>query len=202
MTPFVVALTGGIGSGKSSVAELFAERGAAIIDSDSIAHHLTGPGGAALPQLQATFGDNIFDSAGALDRPKMRALVFRNTDARQQLESILHPLIGAEAQRLTSETKSAYVIRMIPLLVEGGDPHRRFARILVVDCDEETQIERVMARSKLARGEVEAIMATQATRAERLAHADDIIDNNGVPNALVPQVDRLHATYMRLADAQ
>ena len=202
MTPFVVALTGGIGSGKSSVAELFAERGATIIDSDSIAHQLTDRGGAALPQLQAVFGDDIFDGGGALDRPKMRALVFGNPAARQRLESILHPLIGAEAQRLTSDAKGPYAIRMIPLLVEGGDPHRRFTRVLVIDCDEETQIERVMARSKLSRAEVEAIMATQATRAQRLAHADDIIDNNGVPTALVPQVDRLHATYMRLAGTQ
>ena len=199
MSPYVVALTGGIGSGKSSVGDLFAERGATIVDSDAISHRLTGPDGAALPELQAAFGKEIVQPSAGLDRPKMRALVFQDAAARHRLESILHPLITEEARRLTDSANGPYVIRMIPLLVEGGEPHRRFSRVLVVDCDQETQIARVMSRSNMSRAEVEAIIGAQASRAMRLAHADDIIDNNGPPTALVPQVDRLHGMYLQLA---
>lgn len=202
MNKFIVALTGGIGSGKSTVAELFAAHGATIIDSDAISRQLTGPGGAAMPALLAAFGSDIAEASGALDRPRMRVRVFKDPAERRRLESILHPLVGAEAQRLTEMAEGPYVVRVIPLLVEGGDPHRRFARVLVVDCDEAIQIARVMARSNLGRADVEAMMATQATRAQRLAHADDIIDNSGDPAALPPQVERLHQVYMRMAGTQ
>jgi dephospho-CoA kinase len=195
----VVAMTGGIGSGKSSVAALFEALGVTVIDSDAISHGLTASGGTAMPSLIQAFGADIADERGALDRARMRELVFRDPEARRTLEAILHPMIGTEAERLRIESASPYLIRMIPLLVEGGDPHRRFARVLVVDCDEETQIARVMARSGLARGDVEAIMAAQASRAERLTHADDIIDNSGGLEALQPQVERLHRVYLDLA---
>jgi len=200
VSKFVVALTGGIGSGKSSVAELFARHGVTVIDSDAISHQLTAAGGAAIPALTKAFGENIVDAQGALDRARMRKLVFEDETARHKLEGILHPMIGAEAQRRRDAAQSPYVIRMIPLLVEGGDPHRRFPRVLVVDCSEETQIARTMARSGLSRAEVEAIMATQATRAERLIHADDVIDNEGSAEALPAQIEALHRRYLQLAE--
>lgn len=201
MNKLVVAMTGGIGSGKSSVAQLFEARGVTVIDSDAISHRLTAPGGEAMPALLQAFGPDIADERGALDRARMRDLAFGDPAARRKLEAILHPLIGAEAERLRNESTGPYLIRMIPLLVEGGDPHRRFARVLVVDCDEETQIARVMARSGLKRSDVEAIMAAQATRAERLAHADDIIDNAAGLDALEPQVERLHQMYRAMTTA-
>ena len=201
MNRLVVALTGGIGSGKSSVARLFEQRGVTVIDSDAISHQLTGPGGRAMPALLQTFGPEIADARGALDRIRMRDLVFRDPAARRKLEAVLHPMIGAEAESLRAQSNSPYLIRMIPLLVEGGDPHRRFARVLVADCREETQIARVMARSGLNRADVEAIMAVQATRAERLAHADDIIDNDSGLEALEPQVERLHQLYLSMTPA-
>lgn len=197
--PYVVALTGGIGSGKSTVAELFAARGAALVDTDAIAHALTAPGGAALPALLAAFGANILDSAGALDRPAMRALVFADAGARARLEAILHPLIGKAAARQCRAASAPYVILAVPLLVEKNAYAGFYQRVLVVDCSVETQRQRVMARSALDQAAVEAIIATQASRAARLARADDVINNDGAPAALPPQVDRLHALYLRQA---
>ncbi|HKY01780.1 MAG TPA: dephospho-CoA kinase [Burkholderiales bacterium] len=199
MSSFVIALTGGIGSGKSSVADLFAALGINVIDSDTISHQLTAKGGGAIQALQDAFGPGILTPDGALDRAQMRRLVFEDAAVRRKLESILHPLIATEAARLLAIANSAYAIRMIPLLVEGGDPHRRFPRVLVVDCREETQINRVMKRSGFSRAEVENIMSTQATRAERLAYADDVIDNDGPQETLPPQVERLHRKYLELA---
>ena len=196
---YVVCLTGGIGSGKSSVARLFEAHGAAVIDADALAHELTGPGGAAIPAILAAFGAEVIDARGALDRERMRQHVFRDADARKRLEAILHPMIRDESERRRAAATSAYVILMIPLLVESGDPRRRCDRVLVVDCPEAEQVRRVVQRSGLARAEVEAIMATQATRAARLAHADDVIDNGGDPAGLVPQVEALHARYLALA---
>jgi dephospho-CoA kinase len=199
VTVFTIGLTGGIGSGKSSVADLFAQRGIAIIDADAISHRLTAPGGAAIEPIRRAFGDAMISADGALDRARMRALVFQDPAAKQRLEGILHPLIGQAAQREKQAARSPYVIHMIPLLIERGNARARFDRVLVVDCPEETQIARVMRRSGLARAEVEAIMATQASRAERLAQADDIVDNSGIPAALEPQVERLHQQYLHLA---
>ena len=196
-----VGLTGGIGSGKSSVARLFAARGVEVIDADALAHELTAPGGAAMAAIRAAFGAGVIDERGALDRERMRRQVFGDPAARQRLEAILHPMIRAESERRRAAATSAYVILMIPLLVESGDPRRRCDRVLVVDCPEEEQVRRVMMRSNLARPEVEAIMATQASRAARLAQADDVIDNGGDPSGLGPQVEALHARYLVLAGA-
>jgi dephospho-CoA kinase len=196
-----VCLTGGIGSGKSSVARLFEARGVAVIDADALAHELTAPGGAAIPAIRAAFGPEVIDERGALDRERMRQHVFGDPAARKRLEGILHPMIRDESERQRAAATSAYVILMIPLLVESGDPRRRCDRVLVVDCPEAEQIRRVMLRSNLGRAEVEAIMATQASRAERLAHADDVIDNGGDPDRLGPQVEALHARYLSLAGA-
>jgi len=196
-----VCLTGGIGSGKSSAARLFEARGVAVIDADALAHELTASGGAAIPAIRAAFGGEIIDERGALDRERMRQQVFRDPAARKRLEAILHPMIRDESERRRAAATSAYVILMIPLLVESGDPRGRCDRVLVVDCPEPEQIRRVMLRSNLARTEVEAIMATQASRAARLAVADDVIDNGGDPDRLGAQVEALHARYLSLAGA-
>jgi dephospho-CoA kinase len=172
-----------------------------VIDADALAHALTAPGGGAIPAIRAAFGPEVIDERGALDRERMRQQVFGDPGARKRLEAILHPIIREESERLRAAAASAYVILMIPLLVESGDPRRRCDRVLVVDCPEEEQVRRVMLRSNLARPEVAAIMATQASRAARLAHADDVIDNGGDPDRLPPQVEVLHARYLALAGA-
>ncbi|MGH8683132.1 MAG: dephospho-CoA kinase [Burkholderiales bacterium] len=194
-----VCLTGGIGSGKSSVARLFAERGIEVIDADALAHDLTRSGGAAIPPLVDAFGVAVLDASGALDRARMRRIAFADAAARARLESILHPLIRAESARRAAAATSPYVMLMIPLLVESGKPRRRCDRVLVVDCPEEEQVRRVMVRSTLSCDEVHAIIAAQAGRASRLEHADDVIDNGGAPSRLAPQVDALHRRYLALA---
>ncbi|NJN39578.1 MAG: dephospho-CoA kinase [Gammaproteobacteria bacterium] len=199
MTPFRIGLTGGIGSGKSTAADLFAERGIEIIDADRLAHELTAPGGMAISPIRDAFGPGFIDATGALDRERMRDRIFSDASAKSTLESILHPMIRAETDRRAARATSPYVILMIPLLVETGAPHARCDRVVVVDCPEATQIERVMARSGLSRDAVGAIMAAQASRTERLSHADDVIDNGGSPADLQPQVDALHARYVALA---
>jgi dephospho-CoA kinase len=180
---------------------MFAQRGITVVDTDAIAHALTAPGGAAMPALRAEFGDTVANADGALDRAAMRAMVFADPAARKRLEAILHPLIRAESERqlLQRPAESAYAILMVPLLVESGDYRKRVNRIAVVDCAESTQIERVMSRNGLARSEIERILAAQATRAERLAAADDVIDNDGALAALPPQIERLHGRYLELS---
>jgi dephospho-CoA kinase len=197
--PFTVCLTGGIGSGKSTVGREFEALGVTVIDTDALAHSLTAPGGAAIPAIRAAFGDGYLTPEGALDRKRMRELVFADSGARRRLEAILHPMIRTESERLAAQATSPYVILMIPLLVESGRPRERCRRILVVDCTEEEQIRRVMERSQLARAEVESILASQATRADRLAAADDVIDNSGDPAALPARVAALHHAYLALA---
>jgi dephospho-CoA kinase len=199
---FTVGLTGGIGSGKSTVAREFEARGVTVVDADALAHRLTAPGGAAIPAVRAAFGDEVVDTSGALDRARMRAIAFGDASARRRLEAILHPMIRAETERLAQAAPGRYVILMIPLLVESGDPRARCDRVLVVDCPEAEQIRRVMARSHLARAEVEAIMASQASRAARLAAADDVVDNGGDPAGIGAQVDALHHKYLALAGAE
>jgi dephospho-CoA kinase len=195
-TPFAVGLTGGIGSGKSTVAELFARRGATIVDTDQIAHGLTAPHGAAMPAIIAEFGAGYADANGALDRARMRALVFGDPGAKARLETILHPRIRAAAQAAAQAATGCYVIHAIPLLVESGNWKQRVGRVLVIDCPEEVQIARVMARNGLSEVQVRAIMATQATRAARLAAADDIVCNDADVAALEPQIERLHHLYL------
>ncbi|HET7776498.1 MAG TPA: dephospho-CoA kinase [Azospira sp.] len=195
----VVGLTGGIGSGKSTVAELFVAKGAALVDTDAIAHELTGPGGLAMAAIAAEFGAEVVDGRGALDRAAMRRQVFADPAARRRLEGILHPLIRSESERRCREAAAPYVILAVPLLVESGTYRERVQRVLVVDCPESVQIERVMARSQLSRSEAEAILAAQASRAERLAVADDVVDNGGAQAALSAQVEALHQKYLRAA---
>lgn len=197
--PYVVGLTGGIGSGKSTVADLFVARGAALVDTDAIAHELTGPHGAAMAAITEAFGPAVVDARGALDRAAMRRLVFADATARQRLEAILHPLIRAESDRRCQAARAPYVILAVPLLVESGSYRERVQRVLVVDCPEAVQVARVMARNGLGEAEVQAILAAQASRQQRLAVADDVVDNGGDAAALVPQVERLHRQYLAAA---
>jgi len=198
---FVVGLTGGIGSGKSAVAVLFAELGADIVDTDAIAHQLTGRGGAAIEPIRAAFGGSVITPEGALDRAAMRRLVFSDPAAKQRLEAILHPMIRVEADLRCVSAQGAYVILVVPLLVETGSYRGRVDRILVVDCAEATQVARTMARSGLTEAEVRSIMAVQAGREARLAAADDVIDNDGDLEALRAQVEALHRRYLDTARA-
>jgi dephospho-CoA kinase len=196
---FVVGLTGGIGSGKSAAAEEFARLGAAVVDTDEIARSLTAPGGAATPHIRSLFGDAFLDATGAMDRDAMRRQVFSDPAARQALERLLHPMIREESQRRIVAATTPYVVHVVPLLVESPDYRGRVNRVLVVDAPEEAQVERVRARSGLRMDEVRAIMLSQAPRAERLAAADDVIDNGSTLEALRRQVAGLHAKYLQLA---
>ena len=196
---FTVGLTGGIGSGKSMVADLFARRGVAVIDTDEIAHGLTRPGGEAIAAIRTAFGASSIGVDGGLDRDGMRKLVFGDAAARKRLEGILHPLIRKESARRRARARSPYAILVVPLLVEGGVDRSRYSRVLVVDCTEAQQVERAMRRSGLSEKEVRAILAAQATREQRLARADDVIDNSGTPEALERQVSHLDEKYLTLA---
>lgn len=195
---YVVGLTGGIGSGKSAVADLFAQHGIAVIDTDAIAHALTVAGGAAMPAIRAEFGDAVASVDGALDRAVMRTRVFADPAVRKRLEAILHPMIRDEGERqlLASSASSPYAILMVPLLVESGDYRKRVNRIAVVDCAETTQVARVMRRNGLSSGEIQRMLAAQATRADRLAVADDVIENDGALADLPPRIERLHRQYL------
>lgn len=199
---FVVGLTGGIGSGKSAAADAFAALGAHVVDTDAIAHALTAPGGAALPALRAAFGAAAFAPDGALDRAALRRQVFADPAARARLEAILHPMIRAEAEARLRRAASAdfpYALLVVPLFIETGAYREHVDRIAVVDCPEEMQIARTMARSGLTRAEVEAIMAAQVARAARRAVADDVIDNTGDLATLRQQVAALHDRYLKAA---
>ncbi len=201
-SPFVVGLTGGIGSGKTAVSTQLGQLGADIIDADVIAHELTAPGGLAIDAIRQTFGEHAIGSNGAMDRVIIRALVFDNAAARAQLENILHPMIRQASQARIACSTAPYCVQVIPLLTEKGGWRHTLNRILVVDCPEARQIERVMQRSQLSREAVQAIMATQATRAQRLAIADDVILNDSEDLSLLHRhVDALHQQYLRLADA-
>jgi len=197
--PFVVGLTGGIGSGKSAAAEEFARLGADVVDTDAIAHDLTRAGGAAIEALRGSFGDSVLDATGAMDRGRMRAKVFGDPAAKAQLEAVLHPLIRAESERRIAGSPAPYVVHVVPLLLESPDYRRRCARVLVVDCPRPLQVERVRRRSGLAEDEIQRIIASQASREARLAAADDVIDNSGSLGALHKQVRKLHERYGELA---
>lgn len=199
MTKLSIGLTGGIGSGKSFVADLLASHGASIIDTDVIAHQLTTPSGRAMPAIQAAFGADFVNPDGSLNRAAMRARVFADDSARRQLEAILHPLIAAETDAAALSAEGEYLVFVVPLLVESGRWVHRVDRVLVVDCPESLQIERVMQRSQLPAAQVEAIMASQASRQQRLAVADDVIVNDGTRAAVEAAVARLHAQYLALA---
>lgn len=198
---FSVGLTGGIGSGKTTVANMLEARGAAVIDTDLIAHQLTAPGGAAIPHIHAQFGEAFLTPGGAMDRAKVREYVFAEPAAKARLESILHPLIRIETERAAEQAQGLYLVFVVPLLVESGTWKERVSRVLVVDCPEEVQVQRVMRRSGLPEAQVRAIMAAQVPRQVRLAAADDVILNDGDPSALLPKVEQLHALYAKLAGA-
>jgi dephospho-CoA kinase len=201
----VIALTGGIGSGKTSVANLLAEFGAAIVDTDEIAHEVTAAGEPGALRIGAEFGTQYLDEAGALDRARMRELVFSDAAAKQKLEAVLHPMIRAEvqarvgnlAQRPRAEVP--YIVIVVPLLIETGAYRDLAQRILVVDSDERQQIARVAHRSNLTPAAVGAIMANQVTRTQRLSHADDIVRNDGDLQALREAAAALHRKYLDLA---
>ena len=194
-----IGLTGGIGSGKSTAAALFAEFGVAVIDSDIISHQLTRPGGAAIASIRATFGDSYIDASGALDRTRMRHLVFADSAAKLQLEAILHPLIRAQMLADDGSNIAPYSLLVIPLLFETGNYLPQLRRVVVIDCAEATQIARAMKRSGLTEDEVRAIMAQQISRAERLRRADDVIANDVDLDALRMQVAGMHRRYIDIS---
>lgn len=197
--PFCVALTGGVGCGKSLVSDLFAGHGAGVVDTDRIARELTGPSGQAMTAIAATFGAGFVAADGSLDRPRMRARVFADPDARRRLEAILHPLIRDHAAEQVAASPTPYVLLVVPLLVETGAYGDLTDRILVVDCDPEQQIERVVRRDGVDPGQARAMLASQAGREQRLAVADDIIANDGAAEHLRERVAQLHQAYLSAA---
>ncbi len=195
---FSVGLTGGIGSGKTTVATMFGELGATIIDTDEIAHQLTQNGGAAIPSITSKFGSN-FVLDGAMRRDKMRELVFRDPQAKQDLESILHPLIRQACEEQANQPHTCYPIFVVPLLVESGTWVQRVNRILVADCPVQTQIDRVVARNGFSREQIERILQAQASREQRLQAASDIINTELDLSHVRIEVTRLHTIYQKLA---
>lgn len=198
--PFCVGLTGGIGSGKSTAAEIFAELGVAILDTDVIARELTQAGGAAMPAIRAEFGDAMIEPSGALDRAQMRMRVFADARARRRLETILHPMIQAEAaRRLMNLGSEGYALLVVPLLVEQDSYRDMVDRVLVVDCAEAMQLARTLSRDGRSETETRAIMAAQASRSVRLAAADDVLNNVDDLAALRAAVGALHRKYQKMA---
>jgi len=193
---FSVGLTGGIGCGKTTVADMFGALGASLVDTDAIAHALTAPHGAAMPAILEEFGQDFATADGAMDRVKMRALVFSDSTARARLEAILHPRIRDATAAAAAMATGPYTIFVVPLLIESGTWRQRVTRVLAIDCPEEVQVARVMARNGMSEQQVRAIMAVQVTRAQRLAAADDVVLNDDGLDALRPQVERLHAFYL------
>ena len=197
----LVGLTGGIGSGKSAIAERLASYGASIVDSDLIAHQITSTGGLAIEPIAERFGSEFIQTDGALDRKKMRVLVFEDLQSRKALEAITHPLIRAKAieqARLAIERQAPYIVFVVPLLLESSEWFQFIDHVVVADCSEAIQIKRVMERNGLTRQEVESILQAQATRAERLAQADTVIENMGSLEDLAEQVRLLHQKILQI----
>ncbi|GBL47291.1 dephospho-CoA kinase [Sulfuriferula multivorans] len=194
-----MGLTGGIGSGKTSVSRIFAELGAGVVDTDEISHTLTGPAGMAMEAIRLAFGDEFIAPDGALDRAAMRTLIFTDSTAKARLEAILHPMIRSRALLATLQSEAPYTMLVAPLLLETGSYEEVVKRVLVVDCEERMQIMRTMQRASLSEEQVRAIMANQLPRKARLARADDIIVNNGSLDDLREQVQTLHQAYLALA---
>jgi dephospho-CoA kinase len=198
-TIFVVVLTGGIASGKTAVSDLFAEKGVPIVDTDLIARKVVQAGSPALQKIAREFGPHFLDEERNLNRRKMREAIFSDPEKKRRLEGILHPAIAAEAVRQVSMRREPWCILVVPLLAESGR-YQWVNRVLVVDVDESTQIERVMARDNIDRSQAEAILRSQASRQDRLALADDIIDNSGSLDQLKSKVDSLYEIYSDLAN--
>jgi len=192
----VVGLTGGIGSGKSTVAARLGALGADVVDTDALSHELTGPGGAAMAEVREVFGDAFVAPDGSLDRAAMRRRAFSDPEARTRLEAILHPAIRARADTRIAASAAPYVVLVVPLLFETGGYRTRVWRTLVVDCAEALQVERVAERSGIGAAEVRRIMAAQWPRWRRLQMADDVVWNGGDVAALGPQCERLHRFYL------
>ncbi|MDR9889368.1 dephospho-CoA kinase [Pseudenterobacter timonensis] len=195
---YIVALTGGIGSGKSTVASAFARLGVTVIDADIIARQVVEPNTAALSAIKAHFGEDILHADGTLNRRRLREHIFNDAQEKRWLNALLHPIIHQETQRQIAQAASPYVLWVVPLLVEN-QLHHKADRVLVVDVEVETQIQRTMARDKVSREHAQQILAAQATRESRLAVADDVIENNGAPDAIASDVARLHARYLTFA---
>jgi dephospho-CoA kinase len=196
--PFRVALTGGIASGKTTVADLFAALGVPVIDTDLIARQVVEPGQPALAEVVAVFGPDVLGADGRLDRRRLRDIIFADPTARRRLEAILHPAIRAQMERESRAAAGAYQLLVIPLLTEGGR-RDHVDRVLLVDVPEELQIQRLMWRDRVSHEQAQASLNAQATRAERLAVADDIVRNTGRPDDLRARVAELHARYLELA---
>ncbi len=194
----IVGLTGGVASGKSTVADEFGALGVPVLDTDIIARQVVAPGSAGLRQIEAAFGGEVLSRDGGLDRARLRALVFADAEARQTLESITHPLIRQELARQAADAVGAYQIHVIPLLVEAG-LQGQVDRVLLVDCPVALQIERLRARDGETDESARRILAAQASREARLSAADDVLVNDGDPSALVEAVARLDRFYRRLA---
>ncbi|ELH9117793.1 dephospho-CoA kinase [Salmonella enterica] len=195
---YTVALTGGIGSGKSTVADAFADLGITVIDADIIARQMVEPGQPALNAIAEHFGSELIAADGTLRRRALRERIFSHPEEKAWLNALLHPLIQQETQRQFQQATSPYVLWVVPLLVENR-LYQKANRVLVVDVTPETQLMRAMQRDDVTREHVEHILAAQATREARLAVADDVIDNNGAPDAIASDVARLHASYLKLA---
>jgi dephospho-CoA kinase len=197
--PYVVALTGGIASGKSTVSDLFEELGVPVVDSDEIARELVEPGEPLLASIVSALGKELLDAYGRLKRRKLREMIFSSPEARAKLEAIMHPRIIEEAERRILEMTAPYCVLVIPLLAESGG-RGTVDRVLVVDADAETRTRRVMRRDDIPRKEVNATLAAQASREARLAIADDVIDNSGGIDELPQRVATLHQRYLALAE--
>jgi dephospho-CoA kinase len=199
--PYTVALTGGIGSGKSTIANGFAALGVTIIDADVIAREVVEPGSPALQAIVERHGKSLLTEQGTLFRAHLREIIFQSPEEKHWLNSLLHPLINARTQQLKAQARSPYVLWVVPLLVENQLQHQA-NRILVVDVDEATQLQRTQLRDNISLEQAKNILAAQATRQQRLACADDIIDNSGAPEDALPQIAELHQRYLALAATQ
>jgi len=197
--PLRIGLTGGIASGKSTVTQRFGELGVPVIDADVASRSVVEPGKPGLAQVVQRFGGGVLDADGGLNRRELRNLIFRDSSLRAALDAILHPLIRAEMELEAAQSKGPYVVMAVPLLGEGGSAGKHVDRVLVVDADETLQIQRLQARDGSSVGQARAILASQASRAARLAAADDVLLNTGTVAELRQAVDRLHEQYLQLA---
>lgn len=200
MKPWILGLTGGIGSGKSAAAERFAELGVHVVDADHVARSVVEPGGAALAQIVDRFGVPILASSGELNRAALRERIFTSVEDRRWLERLLHPLIRQEIWASLSRAESPYAVLVSPLLVESRQ-HEQVDRVLVIDVPEDLQLQRVLARDQVSEDQVRAILAAQARREDRLRHANDVLVNDRDLSWLRQEVDRLHDRYLQLRGA-
>ena len=200
-TPWVLGLTGGIGSGKSAAAECFAELGLHVVDADQASRWVVEPGRPALAEIALHFGPEVLQADGALDRAALRRLIFADAEQRRWLEALLHPLIATEIAEALPKATSPYAVFVSPLMVESGQ-YRIAQRLLVIDVPEALQIERTLRRDNISLDQVQAILKAQASRETRLAHADDVLVNDGDLAALRAEVERLHAFYLTLTGGQ